>query len=348
MPRAIDAGPVAVAEFGDPATRTFIVVAGPQHGLAGPRDLAFQPGVGDAPVRLWVADAGTHGVLILTHPGTPQQVHEARVDRYGEHFMDTVSSLAFAGPDRFASCQESRDDWNDAPQPEDDFMGPTLWPADLALFAKVGQEFPWKEGMKEGSHLDMLHESPLCMGIAHDQANVFWAFDGLHGYLVRYDFAQDHGPGGGDHGDGSVRRCVDAKVTRVAGVPGHMILDAGARHLYVADTGGGRVLRVHIDAGTFAAKKGSKDGLKEFGDVTGVPSSVVVGGLAQPSGLALHQGRLFVGLHGTGEVVAYDVGGKERGRLATGAKGLMGLAIGPDSRLWFVDGVARTVVKVGP
>ena len=67
-------------------------------------------------------------------------------------------------------------------------------------------------------HTDMLHESPLCMGIAHDHAavsrgpqggtgyrNVYWAFDGGHRQLVRFDFESDHGPGSIDHSLANVR-----------------------------------------------------------------------------------------------------------------------------------------------
>jgi hypothetical protein len=335
------AASLAVPEFGDPATRQLLVVV--KQGLQRPTDLQFQPGAD----RLWVVDAETHGVLIVEHPGQAQQTQEARVDRYGEHFMDTVSSLAFAGADRFATCQESRDDWNDAPQQEDDFMGPTLWPADLAVFAKVGQEFPWKPGMKEGSHLDMLHESPLCMGIAHETGNVFWAFDGLHGDLVRYDFKQDHGPGGSDHSQGAIHRYVDVKLKRVAGVPGHMAFDGAARQLYVADPGTGRVLVVAVDGGQFVPKKGSKDGLTDFGVVTGIQADVFKQGLNQPSGLLLANGRLFVGERGTGDVVAYDLTSKqELARLKSGAEALAGLELGPDGKLWFVDSGGKVVVRV--
>ena len=50
----------------------------------------------------------------------------------------------------------------------------------------------------------MLHESPSCIGIAHDPevttafGNVYWAFDTTgnreNGQLVRFDFQQPHGP----------------------------------------------------------------------------------------------------------------------------------------------------------
>ena len=49
-------------------------------------------------------------------------------------------------------------------------------------------------------HFDMLHESPLCMGIVHDPetatpyGHVYWAFDGLDAMLMRYDFERPHMP----------------------------------------------------------------------------------------------------------------------------------------------------------
>jgi len=168
-----------------------VVLGTAADGLSAPTDLAFAP---DG--RLWVVNRATNGVVIYTSPGEAMQSAEARIDRYAEHFMMKPSGLAFGDDNRFATCQESRDEWNDEPLPKpDDFMGPTLWSSDVNVFAKVGQLYPLLPGEKEGSHLDMLHESPLCMGIAHSagQGNAFWVFDGLNGDLVMYDFAKDHG-----------------------------------------------------------------------------------------------------------------------------------------------------------
>src|SRR5688572_30860417 len=95
-----------------------------------------------------------------------------------------------------------------------------------------------------GSHLDMLHQSPWCMGIAHWSGNVYFVFDGNNGHVVYYDFQADHGPGADDHSDGIVRRYLDAQVTRVPGVPGHLIVDKASSWLYVADTGGRRIPRM--------------------------------------------------------------------------------------------------------
>src|SRR5262249_13195263 len=158
---------------------------------------------------------GFNGVVILFDPGTEKQRAEKRRDVYADHFMDEVSSMSFGANNTFASCQESRNEMNPSAP---DFMGPTLWSGDLAIFAKVNQG----SGGLEGSHLDMLHDSPLCMGIAHESANIYWVFDGKNGHVARYDFQKDHGPGHTDHSDGIVRRYPEATLSRVADIPGHL------------------------------------------------------------------------------------------------------------------------------
>ncbi len=77
-----------------------------------------------------------------------------------------------------------------------------------------------------------------------------WVCDGLTSSLIRYDFEQPHGPASLDHSLANVRGYPEVKLTRVPGVPGHMVVDAETRTLYVADTGGGRVVAV-VRVGTF-------------------------------------------------------------------------------------------------
>jgi hypothetical protein len=352
LPDAEDEPTGPPPELGEPGTRQLTVVGTAADGLAHVRDLWFPPG---HPDQLWTFNAGIHGTVIYFQPGTPQQTVEKRVDRYAEHFMDTVSSAAFgadpgansASAGTFATCQESRDDWNDAPQPEDDFMGPTLWTDDLSIYCKVGQEFPYVSGHPEGSHLDMLHQSPLCMGIAHDHDNVYWAFDGQAGNLVSYDFRDDHGPGGSSHADGVVRRYVDTHLTRVAGVPGHMAMDRPGGLLYIADTGSGRVMRFDTATGTPGSAIDSWDG-GDYRSMKGGSFTPFVSGLGQPSGLFVDGKRVFVADHASGDIVVFDTGGHELGRLPTGAPGVMGIRLGPDHKLWFVDGDHDRVVRVDP
>jgi sugar lactone lactonase YvrE len=226
-------------------------------------------------------------------------------------------------------------------------MGPTLWPSDLDIFAEVGQTVPPAD-MVEGSHLDMLHQSPLCMGIAHDVDNVYWAVDGKRGNVVRYDFQADHGPGGGDHSDGIITRYTDATFTRTQNIPGHLEIDHAAGMLYLVDTGGGRVMRLDTASGTNIGKlNGDWDGA-EYTGVEGADYQVVVEGLDEPSGLALHEGRIFVSEHGSGDIIAFDLEGAEIDRMATPADRIMGITIGPAGDLWYVDAGANEVVRVDP
>ncbi len=329
-----------VPEFGS----TLTVIATADDGLNVPRDLEFAP---EHPDQLWTVNGAMHGAVIIFDPGTPEQTAEVRVDAYGQHFMAFVSSFAFGDGNRFSTCQESRDEWNVGPQRPDDFMGPSLFSADLDIFAMVNQEVP--PNPLEGSHLDMLHQSPLCMGIAHDTGNVYWTFDGSGGHIVMYDFMDDHGPGGSDHSDGIIRRYLNAVVTRVPEVPGHMVLDPDSRRLYVADTGTGRVMWLDTESGESNGDLPNNwDGATEYTGWDGATFEPFVEGLGQPSGLALHEGRVFVGDHESAEIIAYDMDGAELGRMPTDAVGLMGLTFGPDGKLYYADGFGNEIVRVDP
>ena len=319
-----------------------VIVGTKADGLDTPRDLTFDV---EVPDRLWVVNAGLQGVVIYDHAGAPEQTVQRRGDIFAPHFMSNPTAIAFGAKQTFATCSESRDEWNGAAQPVDDFMGPTLWSAYLDVFAAANQEHG---SGREGSHLDMLHESPWCMGLGHDANNVYYAFDGLHGHIVRYDFRKDHGPGGTDHSDGTVRRFVDAKVTRVPGVPGHIAVDHDSGLVYVADTGGGRVMALDPSTGTTTKIPLELEPLAEYSSVAGVTYTTIATGLHEPSGLTLHDGKLFVSEHASGDIIAFDLAGKELGRVSTGAKGLMGLAFSADHKLHYVDAAEGRIVRIDP
>lgn len=332
----------AAPELGTDGTRQLVVVGTAADGLAAPRDLKFDP---YHPEQLWTANEGINGIVLYTNPGLPGQTSEVRVDYFARHFMDKVSSISFGQANDFASCQESHDDWNGGPQPPDNYMGPSLWLADLDIFAVVHQN----DGTGEGSHIDMLHESPLCMGIAWDRANVYWAYDGYNGQIVRYDFQMDHGTGGTDHSDGIVRRYSDVTVTPLAEVASHLALDHATGMLYIADTGASRVMRLDTNSGSAPMMlSGASELLAEYSEVTGASYTKFADDLTSPSGIELNNGRLFVSDYATGNINAYALDGTRIGTLATGARGIMGITIGPDGKLWYVDRNAQTVVRVDP
>jgi hypothetical protein len=207
-------------------------IADADDGLRDPRDLDFNPEVAG---ELWIVNRGDDSTVTVT-----DGVAVKRVDPYAMHFMEETSSISFAKHQRFATCGESRNTYNGQGEPND-FMGPVLWSADPAVFAKSNPEAARLVGGDLGSHLDMLHESPLCMGIAWETENVYFTFDGLSGTISRYDFAEDHGPGFDDHSDGIIERYVDVDVVRVEDVPSHMAYSRNSAKLYVADTGNARI-----------------------------------------------------------------------------------------------------------
>lgn len=209
----------------------------------------------------------------------------------------------------------------------------------------------FRRGGTLGSHIDMLHQSPLCMGIAHGQADGYWVTDGLNGHVVFYDFKVDHGFGGTDHSDGVARRYPDAPFKRVPKVPGHLVLDPSTGWLYYADTGAGKVRRLKVDSGRVAeALKPEGEKMAEFSLMEGAQAEVFIDeGLAEPSGIAIGGGLLYVSDHADGRIHAYRLDdGSLAGSLDTGAKALMGLELGADGRLWYVDAEAEELRRVEP
>ena len=122
-------------------------------------------------------------------------------------------------------------------------MGPTLWSSDPAIFGV--KPLP----SQNGTHLDMLHDSPFCVGIAHERDNVYWLFNGLLGALDRYDFREPHEIGGEDHADGELRRFVEGQLLRAPETPSHLVIDKSSGLLYAVDGGHARILRLDTTSG---------------------------------------------------------------------------------------------------
>lgn len=335
--------PLLVPEFGRDETRTIVGVASAADGLSRPLDLEFNP---ESPGDLWIASQGTDGITILFNAGTESQLNDTFLDAFRNHFLEAVSSIAFGANGTWGSCQESRNTY-DGQAPPNDFMGPALWPSDLNVFAAVFQD-PF--GSDLGSHLDMLHASPLCMGMAHYQANEYFVFDGLAGHMVYYDFAQDHGPGQDDHSDGVIRRFPEVSLTRVEGVPGHMEYHAASNRVFMADTGAGRVVTYTVGTGTMTRELPLiNEPLAEYSEYSGAEVEVFAGDLQMPSGLAIHENRVFVGDYATGIIHAYDVStGEKLAELDSGSEELTGIEIGPEGTLWFIDSAFMEVLRVLP
>ncbi|MCA9603373.1 MAG: hypothetical protein R3A78_08125 [Polyangiales bacterium] len=307
-------------------------------GLNNPRDVAVNPA---APEQVWVINHNDHSATIFLDAATPQQTSMKRNGPGSSHFMSKPAAIAFGAPGILATAQE--EDAPTQPTTPADFMGPTMFSADLAIF----------DG-GHASHLDMLHNSPNSVGIEWDHNNVYWVFDGLHASVTRYDFQKDHGLAGEDHSDGIVARYVEGQVGYVPGVGSHLALDHGTGRLYVADSGNNRIAVLDTNSGTRGANiapnyDGSDQYSMEGASFTTLVDGAAVG-LVRPSGIVLVGDTLFVTDHGATRIVAFDRSGAILDWLGVEsvvqAGGLMGIDAAPDGSLYVVDATGNALIRV--
>ncbi len=209
-----------------------------------PRDLDFKPNSNE----LWVCNYGTSAggsMVVFFDAGQGNQTSQYRKDSHSGHFMIYPSAIAFGDIGQWAGVNEIQ---NTNPSSAT-FMGPGLWLSDTSIFARVFQN-NWVGGYPLGSHIDMLHQSPFAMGIAHDSAMAYWVMDGYNGNICKYDFVQDHGPGYDDHSAGKIWRYIDVAVTREPQVPSHMVLDKASGWLYFIDGGTKKIKRMDTNSGS--------------------------------------------------------------------------------------------------
>ena len=333
-----------------------VTIADSSDYLNDPRDLEFHPGRAN---ELWVANRATDSITIVENTGLSNQTSQNRADSNRNHFLEEVSAISFGAyhPEfdwQWGSAQETGNTYC-GQAPENYFMGPTLWPSSLSHFAVENQNNG--NGLL-GSHIDMNHESPFGVGIAHDYDNVYWYNDGYYGELVRYDFKDDHDTGQDDHSDAVVRRYSEISLTHFYGVPGHMVMDKSNGILYIADAGASRILWVNTDDATTTSTDIMNDAsrlepLAEYSEITDVEWGVLATGLNLPSGIALADGQLFVSENGNGKIVAYDLASDGKSavqldKIQTTATSIMGLEIGPNGHIYYVDNGQDEVVRIDP
>jgi hypothetical protein len=255
---------------------------------AAPIDVQRHPATG----QLWIATKNEDVRVIDPEQNTEQTL----TDRAPYHYMGGLSALAFDEHGlALTTCQDTRNDyWGKLDA--NFFMGPTLyemfpckdgsygrpqWSTDGAsMVAPPSEPVTDCEVVStiqlDGSrcaggdcslvHSDMLHEAPMCTGVAHEKGavteggfrsealhsgRVFWYLDGLHNELMRYDLSTGHGPGVLDHRTANIRRYIDVPLQHVEGVPSHMVVDAASSSLFIAQPATGSVLRVKADSGQF-------------------------------------------------------------------------------------------------
>lgn len=320
--------------IGSPVTPT--LVAGTSEQVSDPTDLDFHPVLSN--MELWVVNRGIEATgsntVTIYNAGSDEQTSINKEDGNAWHFMSLTTGLAFSQNGNFATSPGVFDANHNG---GDAFTGPSLWSSDMSIYAEPSGG--------NGSHLDMLHESPYSQGIAAEKDNVFWVFDGNTNDIVRYDFVEDHGPGNDYHSDAIVRRYSDDDVEKDPAnkIVSHLVLDKEQKWLYVVDHGNQRVIRIDITTGSDEGgtpNYPAPEPLAEYTEYTGYTQELAVSGLSKPAGIDVIDDRMIVSEYETGEIIIYDITSMpaiELGRLHTGLNSVQGLKIGPDGKIWFVD-----------
>jgi hypothetical protein len=272
------------------------------------------------------------GDFVVVYRATTTYDRSDRIrDGNALHFARNPSSLVFSENEFFGTCPESRTaNFDDEIE---DFAGPTLWSADRSILGvDIG---------KNGSHMDMLHFTPYCMGLEHEKDNVYWAFNGQKGSIDRYDFKEDHGPGEEDHSDGEILRYIEGTVAREEEVSSQMAMDRDNDYLYIADTGNSRIIRLDIRSGTRGGVMlPNYDFVRVHHQMNGSEyEEIELGGepMGKPSGLLLHEGLLYVIDHTYSEFRVFTTEGVPVRTLYTDFRpeSLGSLVLGPDDRIYF-------------
>ena len=315
--------------------------------LYDPADLAFSV---SNPNELWVVNRAKNSFTVITNPGLPNQSVVGFYDK-SIHFLEKVNAISFGDQGTFATCGDSRNDYNGLMAPND-FMGPALWPDDRQDFVTYGPDAAMV-------HLDMLHNTSYCMGIAAETANRFYALNGQVGSVEWYDFKEPHpdvvhGHGGEDHKDGLKKRYLKLGFTRKPGVPSNMIFRPEGNWLYIADTGNSRIIRFQPanalltnNQPTYPVEQNMDiyvvDKVEEV-----VPASAQT--IFEPSGLIMVGDYMYVSDYANGFITAFDADGNRVNMLDTGLSSgaLGGMAHGQDDRIYLVNRSQNQILRLDP
>jgi len=323
---------------------SFTVIAERADRVQEPQDLDFHPTRDN---ELWIVNKGTDAsggsTVTISNAGLANQSELWRRDGNAWHFMALPSAISFSkSNENFGTTANIQD----ANRQGGTFTGPSLWSSDMSIYAQDPGP-----GLN-GSHLDMLHGSPYCMGMESDEDNAFWVFDSYNGHIAWYDFAADHGPGHDDHSDGVVYRYVEMPLTRDAsGIPSHIVEDDASGILFVCDPANSRVLWMNTQSGsidkTLPLINEQLASHQEMKDLEwGVFADA---GLNKPCGIEVIGDVLYVSDNATGEIIAYNKETKvELARITASEKGIMGLKADKNGALFFVNAETNEVVRIDP
>ena len=333
----------------DVAKITLVEIGRQADGLNVPTDLAFNPSV---PTDLYVVNMADSTSVVYRNVGQANQAAE-HLDGglAGAHFLAKPAGIAFGAPDIFATAHnEDQPTQGEATPP--DFMGPTMWQASLFDAGEFG-------------HIDMLHNSPLGVGIAWEQGNAYWVNDGYHHSITRYDFVTPHEPGGNDHTDGIITRWVEGQVSRVPGVVSHLEFLPGTSQLFIADTGNSRIGLLNTAGATPTGQLPFSENYDscvmnrfDAATVTTLVDGKVDNLMPAPAGIAIDnvlvggepRDVIFVTDNTTSKILAFSLDGELLDWVALGlpAGSLNGITVDDSGNLWLVDSLTHRILRVEP
>jgi hypothetical protein len=320
-------------------------IAGANESIAHPRDLDFHPVLTRS--ELWVILKSTENeggrTVKISNAGTAEQEELLQQDGNAWHFMSLPTGIAFSRNENFATSPGVYDANHDGGSP---FTGPTLWSSDPAIYAQPSGG--------NGSHLDMLHESPYSMGIASEADNKFWLTCGDHNEIMSYDFREDHGPGNSDHSDGIIYKYpipgYDEDPTQE--IPDHLVMDHSSGWLYVCNSQQNRIIRINTASGTPGESLPANEAVAVYKYMDNFEWEVCVSeGLYQPTGIDIIEDRMLVSNYATGDINLYDISGAYPvllGIIPTEGAGIMGIKVGPDGKIWYVNSITDQILRMSP
>lgn len=319
------------------------VIASSAQSVQNPRDLDFHPILSRN--ELWIILKSTESsggkTIKISNAGQDNQTSLLQQDGNAWHFMSLPTGIAFSQNENFATSPGVYDANHDGGSP---FTGPSLWNSDPNVYAQ--------ESGGNGSHLDMLHESPYSMGIAYEIDNKFWVTCGDHNEVMSYDFQDDHGPGNSDHSDGIIYKYPIPGYNEDSNheVPDHLVFDHNTGWLYVCNSQQNRVIRINTLSGTPGADVTPNEPTEIYKYMEDFEwEEIITTGLDAPTGIDIVENRLIVSNYNNGDINLYDISSDTPvliGVIPTLSPGIMGVKVGPDGLIWFVNSITDKVMRI--